>query len=78
MVARNRKTTLRGPVFKRTTFAGRESSRTRGGAAAFGDWRSCWNVVLDTGVDAVFVDQPDLLTGLLAARRTAGAAVRRA
>lgn len=42
--------------------------RSGRGAAAYGDWRSCWNIVLDAGVDAVFTDQPDLAVGLIAAR----------
>lgn len=42
--------------------------RSRGGADAPGDWRTYWNAVLDSGPDAVFVDQPDLLVGLLGAR----------
>ncbi|TDN87503.1 glycerophosphodiester phosphodiesterase family protein [Microbacterium sp. BK668] len=34
--------------------------RTRGGAAAFGDWESEWAVIRDAGIDGVFVDHPDL------------------
>jgi glycerophosphoryl diester phosphodiesterase len=34
--------------------------RSRGGAAAFGDWESEWGVIRDAGVDGVFVDHPDL------------------
>ena len=34
--------------------------RTRGGAAAFGDWESEWAVIRDAGVDGVFVDHADL------------------
>ncbi|MFD1721368.1 glycerophosphodiester phosphodiesterase family protein [Amnibacterium endophyticum] len=39
--------------------------RTGGGS---GDWRAYWNALLDTGVDGVFTDHPDLTTGLVAAR----------
>ncbi len=42
--------------------------RSRSGVDAPGDWRTYWNTVLDTGPDALFVDQPDLLVGLLGAR----------
>jgi glycerophosphoryl diester phosphodiesterase len=34
--------------------------RGRDGAAAFGDWEGEWSVLRDAGVDAVFVDHPDL------------------
>ena len=34
--------------------------RGRGGAAAFGDWKSEWAVIRDAAVDGVFVDHPDL------------------
>ncbi|WP_026059611.1 glycerophosphodiester phosphodiesterase family protein [Microbacterium yannicii] len=34
--------------------------RTRGPAAALGDWQSEWAVIRDAGVDGVFVDHPDL------------------
>lgn len=34
--------------------------RTRGGAAALGDWESEWAIIRDSGVDGVFVDHPDL------------------
>ena len=37
--------------------------RTRGGAAAFGDWEGEWAVLRDAGVDGVFVDHPDLGVG---------------
>jgi glycerophosphoryl diester phosphodiesterase len=36
--------------------------RSRGGAAALGDWESEWGVIRDAGVDGVFVDHPDLGT----------------
>ncbi len=34
--------------------------RTRGGAAAFGDYESEWAVIRDAGIDGVFVDHADL------------------
>lgn len=34
--------------------------RGRGGAAALGDYEAEWRVILDAGVDGVFVDHPDL------------------
>src|SRR5690606_18049986 len=37
--------------------------RTGGGKAAFGDYESEWRVIVDTGVDGVFVDHPDLGVG---------------
>jgi glycerophosphoryl diester phosphodiesterase len=37
--------------------------RTRGGAAAFGDWEGEWALLRDAGVDGVFVDHPDLGVG---------------
>ena len=35
-------------------------NRTRGGAAAFGDYEREWGVIRDAGVDGVFVDHADL------------------
>jgi glycerophosphoryl diester phosphodiesterase len=34
--------------------------RTRGGAAAFGDYETEWAVIRDAGIDGVFVDHADL------------------
>lgn len=42
--------------------------RGPGGDAAWGDWRAEYTAVLDTGVDAVFADHPDLVAALLAER----------
>ena len=38
--------------------------RTGAGEAAPGDWRGYWSSLLDAGVDAVFVDHPDLAIAL--------------
>ncbi|MDM4761425.1 glycerophosphodiester phosphodiesterase family protein [Galbitalea sp. SE-J8] len=43
--------------------------RGGGGAAAFGDWRGEWDVILSCRVDGVFADHPDLARGLVDARR---------
>lgn len=45
----------------------------RVGRGGVGDWRAHWNALLDTGVDGVFADHPDLVTGLVAARAGATA-----
>jgi glycerophosphoryl diester phosphodiesterase len=41
--------------------------RTRGSAAAFGDYESEWAVIRDAGVDGVFVDHADLGVAFFAA-----------
>jgi len=45
-----------------------ERHRRPGGDGAWGDWRAEYAEVLDTGVDAVFADHPDLVRALLAER----------
>jgi len=39
--------------------------RGPGGDADWGDWRGEFTAILDTGVDGVFADQPDLVAGLI-------------
>ncbi len=41
-----------------------EPWRTTGGDAASGDWSGYWGSLLDTGVDGVFADHPDLAVAL--------------
>ena len=38
--------------------------RGAGGAAAWGDWRSEYELILGTGLDGVFADQPDLVVAV--------------
>jgi glycerophosphoryl diester phosphodiesterase len=40
--------------------------RREGGSGAWGDWRGEFRRILDTGVDGVFADQPDLVREALA------------
>lgn len=45
-----------------------QQRRTGGSVGDFGDWRGEFGAVIDTGLDGVFTDQPDLVVALLAER----------